>query len=324
MKKLQLLALVCGISLFCLSGLQAQEKYPSRPIEMVVPFGPGGSSDTCTRMVSEELGKVLNTTVTVVNRTGGSATQGTTYVAKAKKDGYTLLGTSGGPIFIMPNISKEVQYDPLKDFIPLGQFASVPTCFAVKSDSPFKTLGDLIAYAQKNPGKVKNANVGLGSESDFNVGVLCTANKMKITAVPYNAAGEAMAALLGGHVDLTTLALTSLGPQIKAGKLRALAITSKSRNPLYPDIPTTAESGNPEVKFVMWVGFFAPAGVPQSVLDVLIPSLDKAMKNPELVQRAKKAGFMVDSKGAEEFRKFVESEIQVAAKVAKDADLIQK
>lgn len=324
MKKRQIFWLALVFTLLVSSSSQAQEKYPSRSIELVVPMAPGGNADVIARIYNEELARILKVPVNVVNRGGGAAVPGTTYVANAKKDGYTLLGAPGTPLTIMPTISSEVTYNPLKDFIPLGQIASIPSLFAVKSDSPFKTLDELIEYARKNPGKLKNSAAGLGAESQFNLEVLCVHNKIKITTIPYQSGGEALPALLGGHVDMTSISLSTLGPQIKAGKIRALAITSKARHPDFPDIPTTAELGHPYVSLRIWTGAFAPAGVSQSVLNVLIPAIEKAFNNPEVIGRATKAGFTMEYKGPEEFRKFIESEIKLVEKIAKDANITKK
>ncbi len=322
MKRSKGIGFVCFFFLSVWTGTgQCQEKYPSRPIELVTPWAAGGSGDVYTRLFSEDLSRLLKVPVNVVNRAGSTGVQGTSYVVRSKKDGYTLLSGGGAAISFMPVLSKEVTYDPLKDLIPLGDFVSVPSVFAVRSDSPLKTLEELIEYARQNPGKLKNAAGGLGTPSYFNLEILCAKNKVKITSIPFASGGEALPALLGGHVDMSSNTITTLGPQIKAGKLRALAITSKIRDPDYPDIPTTSELGYPEANFLVWLGVFAPAGVSKTVLDVLIPSLENVFKNPEVVQRAKKARFSVEYKGPEEFRKMIESEIETIKKVAKSAGL---
>jgi tripartite-type tricarboxylate transporter receptor subunit TctC len=321
-------ALICllGSLLFVtfLDRAEAEERYPSRPIELVVPMAPGGSNDTSARIYNDDLSKALKVPVIVVNRPGGTGITGATYVAKGKKDGYTLLQGSANSLITMPVVSKEAAYDPLKDFVPLGYLASVPSVFAVRTDSPFKTLAELIDYARKNPGKLKNGAAGVLSESQFNMEVLCSQEKIVIKTVPYKSGGEALPAILGGHVDLTTLTLTTLVSQIKAGKLRALAITSKNRHPDLPDVPTTAELGHSYARFSTWFGVFAPAGVPKPVVTVLVPTLAKIFKNPAIEQRALKAGLTVDYKNPEELRKFMESAIQITEKTARDANLINK
>lgn len=316
---------VCGLVLFVFLGVpEAQEKYPNRLIEFVVQSAPGGSADVAARLYSDDLAKVLKVPITAVNRAGGAGIQGVTYVTRAKKDGYTLLQGSGTSIIILPLTSKEATYDPLKDLVPLGHFVSVPTVIGVRSDSPFKTLAELIEFARKNPEKLKNSTGGIGTFSYFNLELLCVENKIKITTIPFKSGGEALPALLGGHVDMASNTLTTLGPQIAAGKVRGLAITSKKRDPDFPNLPTTAELGFPNVSFSTWFGVFAPAGVPQSVTSVLVPALEKIFKDPDVVKRAEKAQFTVDYKGPDEFRKFIENEMALAAKVAEAAKLTKE
>ena len=301
----------------------AQEKYPTRPIELVVPFGPGGSADLGARCYSDDLAKILNVTINVVNRAGGTGIHGTTYVINSKKDGYTLLGTTDTPLLIMPVISKEATYDPLKDVIPIGRFAHVYSIFAVRSDSPFKTLPELIEYARKNPGKLKNGAAGLGTESQFNLMVLCAKAKIKVTTIPFESGGENLTALLGGHVDMSSSSVASLGKHIMAGKLRGLAISSKKRHPEFPNIPTTTELGYPESNFAVWTGVLAPTGVPKQVVDVLVPAVEKAFKNPEVIKRAVNLGMVFEYMGPEELRKNLESDIKIIKEVSAEAGLIK-
>ena len=325
MKRWSRFGLMCGLVLVTVCGSSlAQDKYPSRPIEMVVPFAAGGSADVAARAYSDDLAKALKVPVNVVNRAGGTGIQGVTYVIKGKKDGYTILGTTDTPLIIMPAISKEVAYDPLKDVIPIGYFGFAPSVFAVRADSPFKTLKELIEHARQNPGKLKNGAGGLGTESYFNLEILCFKEKIKITSIPFSSGGEAMPALLGGHVDMSSNTLATLGAQLRAGKLRGLAIASKKRHPDYPDVPTTSELGYPDVNFSVWMAVFAPTGVPQQVVDVLVPAVEKVLNNPDVVQRGTKLGIEVDYMGPEELRKHMESQIKIVEKVARDANIPKK
>ncbi len=317
MKKGQISGLVWSFILFFIFGVcQAQEKYPNRIIELVAPTRPGGSSDIHARVYSEELAQILKVPVTVVNRDGGSGAIGTNYVAKAKKDGYTLLAGPSSSLVVMPIISKDVTYDPINDFTPLGYLGFVPSTIAVRADSPFKTLQELIEYAKKNPDKLKNGHAGIGTESYINLEFLCYHNKIKINSIPFSGGSEALTALLGGHVDMASSSLTTMGLQHKAGKVRILAVTAKTRIPEFPDVPTTTELGHSYANIRVWHAAFAPAGVPKSVLDVLIPAVEKAFKNPEVVERAKKVGLVVEYMGPEELRKTIESEIIAFKKIA--------
>ena len=324
MKKFLSVGLVIGLVLLgSFVGVPAEDKYPSRPIELVVPFNPGGSADVAARCYSDDLAKILDVPVNVVNRAGGTGIQGTTYVINSKKDGYTLLGSTDTPLLIMPVINKEVTFDPLKDVTPIGFFGSVYSVFAVRSDSPFKTLKELIDYARQNPGKLKNGAAGLGTEAQFNLEVLCSKEKIKIITVPFKSGGETAVALLGGHVDMSTNSVASLGQHIKAGKLRGLAVASKKRHRDFPDIPTTLELGYPEVNFAVWTAVFAPSGVPQQVMDVLVPAVEKALKDPEVIKRGLNAGMEIEYMGPQELQKHLESEIQVVKKVATETGMIK-
>ena len=305
--------------IFWINGATAQE-YPAKPINLLICMQPGAGADLGGRLLAQEATKTLGHEVVPVNKPGGGGAVAAGILAATRPDGYNLLSCTNGAFTTGPHL-ESIPYDPLKDLIPLGDFVSVPSVFAVRSDSPLKTLEELIEYARQHPGKLKNAAGGLGTPSYFNLEILCAKNKVKITSIPFASGGEALPALLGGHVDMSSNTITTLGPSIKAGKLRALAITSKIRHPEYPDIPTTSELGSPEANFLVWLGVFAPTGVSKTVLDILIPSLENVFKNPEVVERAKKARFSVEYRGPEEFRKMIESEIEMIEKVAKSTGL---
>lgn len=311
--------LICGfIFLVFSSSVKAQEKYPNRSIEVVVPFSAGGSADIATRTYTTELAQNLKARIIVVNRPGASGVTGAVYVVRAKKDGYTLFAGGMGNVSVVPLISSDTTFNPLKDLVPLGYFGDVPSVFAVKADSPFKTLKELIDYARKNPGKLKNSAGGLITASQFNLEILCSKNNINITTIPFVGGSDALVALLGGHVDMTSSSVTGLGPQIKAGKLRPLAIVANKRFPQFPDIPTTAELGYAYVSFKNWFGIFAATGTPQSALNVLIPAVEKTFKNPAVIDRAAGAYIVVDYMAPAEFKKHIESEIRLVETIVKD------
>jgi tripartite-type tricarboxylate transporter receptor subunit TctC len=323
MKALISLVLILAFVFPCFDeAVRAQDKYPSRAIELVVPFASGGgTSDLAGRIYGDALSKLLKVPVNIINKPGGTGIQGTDYVIRSNKDGYTLLAATDTPLIVMPVISKEVTYDPLKDVIPIGHFSAVPSIFAVRSDSPFKTLAELVEFARKNPGKLKNSMAGFGTEAFFNLQLLCTKQGIKITSIPFKGGAESMVAVLGGHTDLVTSSVGSLSSQLKAGKIRGLAISSPKRHPDFPDIPTTAELGYPDVNLSVWLAMFAPAGVPKQVVDVLVPAFEKACKDPEVIQRGTNAGLVVEYLGPEEIRKLMVSGIEVIKKLAPEAGL---
>ena len=303
--------------------VSAQEKYPSRSVELTVVMAPGGVADLAARIYNDELSKALKVPVTVVNRAGGGGILGTSYVARARKDGYNILQVNEGPIIVMPVISKEVTYDPLNDLAPLGQFVTMPTLLVVRSDSPFKTLGDLVAFAEKNPGKLRSSSGALWNSSHLALEIFGSAINSKFTAIPYQSGGEAVAALLGGHLDLVTLVPSSLSAHIAAGTIRPLAFLSKVKDPNYANVPTSAELGYRHETFEGWLGVFAPSGTPQPILDVLVPTMEKIFKSPDVVERAAKIGCIVDYKSPQEFRNYIETRIPLMKKIAQEANLGQ-
>jgi len=320
---------ICGLVLGLVflgiaAELKAQDKYPSRPVELTVVLAPGGVADLSARIYSDELGKVLKTPVTVVNRAGGSGIQGTTYAARARKDGYTLLHVNESPIITLPIISKEVNYDPMKDLIPLAHFISLPSFLAVRSDSPFKTLDDLVAFGRKNPGKLRNSTGPLWTASHIGLEIFCTAANIKVVTIPYGSGGEAVAALLGGNLDLISLVPSAVAAHIKAGKIRPLAFTSETKDPNFPDVPSTGQLGYRHESFNGWLGVFTQSGVPQPILDILVPALEKTFKNPDIIERAGKIGCIAEYMGPKEFRNYIETRIPLFRKIAQDANLLQK
>lgn len=320
MKRGQIIGLVLGLVLFAfLTSGMAQEKYPSRQVEMIVPYSAGGSDTLIARIYCDELGRMFNVPFVVVNRAGGGGLIGTNYVARAKKDGYTLLQAVGDTIVTMPLFEKkEVTYDPVKDLTPLAGFGGLPVVFAVPVTSPFKTFNELLDYARKNPGKLKMGCSDIIGEAHFNLGLIDP--KLQIVTVPFEGGAKVTAAILGGHVDFASGMLSAkaqMGPHIKDGKLRALLVTSEKRHPDFPDIPTTTELGYPEATINNWYGIFAPAGVPQSVLDVLVPSLEKVFKNPAVISECQKASLIVDYRNPEQMRKFIDAQHQRLERVGK-------
>ena len=325
MKTRFLLGVICLLILFpWLATGQAQEKFPSRPIELVIPFDPGGSSDISARIYTDELGRVLKTNITPVNRPGGAAMQGAAYVVRSKKDGYTLLAGSGAALVNGPVLKKkECPYDPLRDLAPLGNFVYTSTVFAVRGDSPFKTLEELKEFALKNPGKIKAGIAGVGNDSHCNLLMFESKNNLKITGIPFKGGGESLAALLGGHVDMGSNTLATFAENIKAGKLRGLCIVAKARDPDFPNIPTANELGYKDINFYSWQGVFAPAGLPQNVMDTLVQGFEKVFTHPEIQKMAVKAQFIPAYMAPEEFRRHIELQIQLVSKLAQEITLFK-
>ncbi|HME46163.1 MAG TPA: tripartite tricarboxylate transporter substrate binding protein [Syntrophorhabdales bacterium] len=302
-------------------GASAEEKYPTRSIEMVIPFAPGGATDVGARITADELAKVLKVAVTPVNKPGASGTTGGAYILTKKSDGYAIFAATGGPVINAPLVLPDVSYDVFKDFIPVAYFASVPNVFVVKGDSPWKSLKDLIDYAKKNPGKVTCGSAGTGTESHINFEILKSLTKADMTHVPFKSGGDVIPAVLGGHVTMGVNVIAAAGPQIKAGTLKGLGITSSKRLPDYPGVPTNAEQGFPQINVSTWLGYLVTAGTPAPVVKTLAAAFEKAIKSPELIQKAEKAGYVVEYKNPQEFKKYLEEQYAQVSKVVKEAGI---
>ncbi len=286
MKKWYLLVLIFSLILPGFMGtVRAADKYPTRAIELVIPFSPGGSADMGARAYCDILAKHLKVPISAVNRPGGAGIQGTSYVIKSKKDGYTLLGSTDTPLMIMPVISKEVTYDPIKDVVPIGYFGYAPAILAVRADSPFKTLAELIEFVRKNPGRIKNALARVGTESQFNLQLSVTKRTLKSGRSPSKAEGRPW--LRCSAATRTCLRTRSvLGAPSQGRDTPGSGDIFEKAAPGFPRSSTTAELGHPDVNFEVWLALFAPRGVPQEVIDVLVPATEKAFKDPEARQRA--------------------------------------
>lgn len=313
-----------GVLLFAAGVASSQEKFPTRGIEMVIPFAPGGAADVGTRIVVDELSRVLKVSVTPVNKPGASGTIGAAYVLKSKRDGYTLLAATGGSTINATIILPDVTFDVFKDFIPIGHFAYVPNVFTTTADSPWKNIRDVLDYAKKNPGKVTCGSAGTGTESYFNFEIIKSLTKLDMTHVPFKSGADVIPAVLGGHVSMGVGVIAANGPQIKAGKLKGLAVTSSKRLPDFPDIPTTAELGFPQVNISTWLGYIVASGTPDYVVKALSSAFEKAIKDPEVVKKAERAGYVVEYKNSAEFKKFLEEMYEIVLKVSKEAGIAAK
>jgi tripartite-type tricarboxylate transporter receptor subunit TctC len=320
MKKL-ILVLSMSVFLFGVGIASSQEKFPVRGIEMVISFAPGGATDVGSRILADELSRVLKVPVTPVNKPGASGTTGAAYILKLKRDGYAVFAATGGPVINGPLTLPDVAYDVFKDFTPVAYFASIPNVFVTKGDSPWRSLSDVIDYARKNPGKVTCGSAGTGTESHFNFEILKSLTKLNMTHVPFKSGGDVIPQVLGGHVSMGVNVIAAAGPQIKAGTLKGLGITSSKRLPDYPDVPTTAEQGYPQVNVPTWLGYLVASGTPESAVKILSAAFEKAIKDPALVQKAEKAGYIVEYKNPQEFRKYLEDQYGIVSKVAKEAGI---
>jgi len=311
MKKWPVIAGMCfGLSLLCLSPVSAQT-YPNRPIRLVVGFPPGGGADLIARVFADQLGQKLNTPVIVVNMPGAGSGIGAAYVAKAASDGYTLF-MSTSSLTINPSIYRSVNYDPIKDFVPIAKIGTSPFYVVVDANSKFKTLGQVLDAAKSRPGQLTYASGGVGSVGNLAAELLKSQAGVDFLHVPFKGLAPAVNALLGGTVDMSFSDLAPSIGLIKAGKLRALATTGPSRSQWLPDVPAVAESGLPSYSVELWYGLFAPAGTPDQVVQALHRNANALLTSPSeaLKDRYNTLGVNIAKPGSqEEFSKFVRADV---------------
>ena len=286
------LLLSIGLGLAGLATLPAvaQDKYPSRPITMVVPFPPGGSVDIMARQYSEPLSRVLGVPIVVENRPGAGGSVGAQYVARAKADGYTLVVSSQSSHLANPLTQPQVGYDPVKDFENIAILGRLPNALVVHSSLPFKTFKEFIDYAKKNPGKLNYGSGGVGSMGQLNVEMLKASTGAFTTHIPYRGGTPLITAVLGNEVQFILDNLVIMLPHIQAGKVRALAVANDQRLPQLPDVPTLAEVGYPQLNLTSWIGIAAPAGTPDAVVQTLHKAVRQVAASPAMIANLKDRG----------------------------------
>ena len=264
------------------ASLAHAQNYPSRPITLVIPFAPGGSTSIVGRGVADKMGELLGEKIVVDNRPGAGGTVGTKAVAKSEPDGYTLLLGYTGTLAIGPSLYKNPGYDPRKDFAPIGMIGNAPNSLVVHPSFPAKTLAELIAYAKANPGKVNFGSAGAGTASHISGEYFASAAGIKLVHIPYKGTGPVLTDLLGGHIPMAFAPVPASHSNVAAGKLRALAVTSATRSGLMPEVPTIAESGLAGFDASLYYGLVAPAGTPKPVIDKLNKALRDALASDEV------------------------------------------
>jgi tripartite-type tricarboxylate transporter receptor subunit TctC len=301
------------------SGVQAQ-KWPERPIRLIVPFSPGGTSDLMGRVVGQRLGELLNTTVVVDNRGGAGGTLGASLAAQAAPDGYTLLVPHVG-LAVNETLYPKKSYDALKDLAPISLLGETPGAVVVSNATPAKSMQELLALAKKQPGKLNCSSAGVGSAAHLAMALLENAADVKFTHVPFKGGGPSLIALVGGQVDLSIPAYPTAVPHLKSGKLRVLAVTGAKREATIPDVPTVAEAGVPGYQFGIWFAMFAPAGTPKPIVNRLNQELTKALAESEMQKKLAATGVNADGSSPEALGKLLREEIAKWAKTIKAAGI---
>lgn len=293
-----------GLLLALTAGASAFAAYPDKPVTLVVPFPPGGSTDQIARVLAPKLQEKLGGSFIIDNKGGATGTIGATFVKRSAPDGYTLLVTSLGPLVIAPHLLKGVAYDPLKDFDPITVAVQAPNVLVVPTASPLKSVADVIAQLKKAPGKMSFCSSGNGSSDHLSAELFWQQTSTDGLHVPYKGGGPAMNDLLGGQVEASFQNINSVVQHVKAGKLRALAITAAKRSPLLPQVPTLDELGIQGVDVYSWQAVTAPKGLPPEIKVKLHAALVSALNDPTVKERLTSQGFEVVADTPEHFAKF--------------------
>ena len=299
------------------AGFAHADDYPSRPIRVIVPFSPGGAVDGPMRLVAQELGKRLGQPVVVENKPGAGATIGTDVVAKAAPDGYTLLLASQTNA-ISATLYSKLPFDPVGDFTPVALIGREPGVVVVNPAIPAKTLQEFIAYVKAHPGQVNFASSGNGSGQHLFAALLASKTGMKMNHVPYRGSAQATTDLLSGVVSMSIPGTAGMVGHIKAGRLRALAVTGATRSPQLPDVPTVMESGVPGYEAYVWMGLLAPKGTPPAVVERLNRDVVAVLGEDEVKRHMANAGIEIVGSTAADFGKFFRAQRDLWAKVIHD------
>ena len=323
MRALVAASLCAGWVLHGIDLAQAQSQaYPDRPIKMVVPFPPGGPTDNMARIVSDRLGAVLGQSVVVENRGGGAGGSiGAKAVATADPDGYTILITPGGALTTGPAVHKNIGYDPAKAFLPVAYLIETPLIVCVHPDVPAKTVAELLDYAKANPGKVSWGSQGFGTAPHLLAELFKLETGVDIVHVPFRGTAPMLAAAVAGQVQVVVDPSTTALPQVEAGKLRPLAVTSKQRFAKLPDVPTTAEAGFPSLQNTFWLGVVAPAGTPTEIINKLNAAFHEGLKPPETRARLDSLGAEIKVGTPAEFGKILTDERAKWTDIVKAANI---
>lgn len=315
-----LIAFMTGLAIFVTGGPILAQSYPTKPIRILVPFPPGGTADILARVIGQKLGARWTESVIVDNRPGAGATIGTTVIAKAAPDGYSLLMT-GNSHAVAKSLYSELSYDPFKDFAPILLVGASPNVLVVNPSLPVRTVAELIALAKSKPNQLTFASAGPGSGSHLAGQLFKTLAGIEMVHVPYKGISPGILDVVAGRVSLAFAVLSGVYPQIRAGKLRALAVTSAKRSAFFPELPAVQESGLKGIDVVSWFGIFAPTGTPAAIVSTLNKEINKALQMKDIKEQLTELGVEIKGGSPEEFGKFVESDWAMWDKVIKDSGI---
>jgi tripartite-type tricarboxylate transporter receptor subunit TctC len=310
-------ALLAGVAVAA-AYAQADPGFPARPIRLVVPLAPGGVTDVFARVVAQQLGKELKTSVVVENKAGGGGVIGTAYVAQSKPDGYTLLFAVPG-LAIDPALGRKLPYDALKDFTLIGLAASSPNYLVVNAKLPVNDVKGLVDLVHRNPGKYNYGHPGIGTTAHLSFELFKLAANLDAQAIPYKGSAPMMTELVSGQLAMTSLAAILTMSEAKAGRIKVLATTAEQRTSQFPDVPTMAEAGYPTAMVAPWFGIVGPAAMAPSVSDKLVAALSRALAAPEVKTQLAAVGGEVATASPTEFRRLIERDTAKWTGVIKQA-----
>jgi len=307
-----------------LAASAARADWPKdHPISLIVPYAPGGPTDTFSRILGKKLGEALNQTILILNRPAGGGTIGPTLASQAAPDGYTLLLGQNASHGTIPNLYKKLEYDPVKSFDPIIFLAGFPNVLVVRPDLPINSVQELIDYAKKNPGKLNYGGSGKGTTFHLGAEMFKTMADIDIAEIEYNGGAASITALLGGQVDMIFADIATAKRYIQDGKLKAIATCGAQRSPALPDLPTIAETkGLENFKLGSWFGLFAPAGTPQPVIATLNAEINKLLKDPEMVNYLALIGGVSPGGAPDELRQLVDDELKRWREVITNAHVV--
>ncbi|RYX94364.1 MAG: tripartite tricarboxylate transporter substrate binding protein [Comamonadaceae bacterium] len=312
---------ICVGTALAATGIAGAADFPDKPVRIVVPYTPGGFNDTLARTVGAELTKAWSQPVMVDNRPGGNTTVGNNFVAKSAPDGYNILITPL-PFSALPGLyGNQLPYDALKDFTPLVQAGFTQNVLTVRNDLPVNSVKELLEYAKKNPGKLNYGSTGSGSSNHLSMELFMRMTDTKMTHIPYKGSAQAVLGILAGDIDVLFDNIPNVSTQIKAGKMKALAVTGAQRAVLFPALPTVAESGVPGYEVTVWFGMQLPAGTPKPLVDKINRDIVKILKQPEIITKFREQGVEVIASTPEAFGKVLQAEVPKWTQLIRDANI---
>jgi len=313
-------SLLCALLLAAVGAAHGQS-YPTKPVRIVIPFPPGNTTDIMTRLIAPKMSERLGQQVIVENRPGASGMLGLDAVAKSPADGYTIACVQGGNMVVLPHTSKSLPYDPLKDFAPIAVSTTNYLAIVANPAAPFRTIGEMVAYAKANPGKLTVATNGEGGFPHLAFEHLRTMGGFTYTHVPYKGSAAIATDIMGGQVQAGIDGITGMTPHIRSGRLRILATTNKTRPALWPDTPVAAEDV-PGYDSGGWFGYAAPAATPREIILRLNAEINRAMRDPEVSDKLVNAGLIIVGESPEFFADLLKSDYAKYGKLVKDIGFV--